>query len=166
MTTDQRGPPVEVHVAAGALFDAGRRVLIARRPAGKHMAGRWELPGGKLDAGETPLEALRRELAEELGVELRDARPLIRLRHDYAGRRVLLDVWRVTAWAGEPRSLGGHFRKTRRGLFRLVGNEQVPRRNLCQEVQEIAVARQPAIDRDRTRERLQRGHGLQHLGGA
>lgn len=97
----------EVHVVAGALFDASRRVLIAQRPPGKHMAGRWELPGGKLHAGETAIEALRRELAEELGVDLRDARPLIRLRHDYADRRVQLDVWRVTDFAGEPRGVDG-----------------------------------------------------------
>lgn len=99
--------PPEVRVVAGALFDAERRVLIAQRPAGKHMAGRWELPGGKLDPGETAIEGLRRELAEELGVELRDARPLIRLRHDYADRRICLDVWRVTAFDGEPRGLDG-----------------------------------------------------------
>jgi 8-oxo-dGTP diphosphatase len=100
-------PHPEVRVVAGALFDAERRVLIAQRPAGKHMAGRWELPGGKLDPGETPIEGLRRELAEELGVELRDARPLIRLRHDYADRRVCLDVWRVTDFDGVPRGLDG-----------------------------------------------------------
>jgi 8-oxo-dGTP diphosphatase len=75
----------ELHVVAGALFDATGRVLIAQRPAGKHMAGRWELPGGKLEPGETPLDALRRELAEELGVTLANAERLIRLRHDYAG---------------------------------------------------------------------------------
>jgi 8-oxo-dGTP diphosphatase len=99
--------PSELRVVAGALFDAERRVLIAQRPAGKHMAGRWELPGGKLEPGETAIEGLRRELAEELGVELRDARPLIRLRHDYADRRVCLDVWRVTRFDGEPRGLDG-----------------------------------------------------------
>jgi 8-oxo-dGTP diphosphatase len=99
--------PPEVRVVAGALFDAERRVLIAQRPAGKHMAGRWELPGGKLDPGETAIEGLRRELAEELGVALRDARPLIRLRHDYADRRVCLDVWRVTDFDGTPRGLDG-----------------------------------------------------------
>lgn len=141
MTTDQRGPPVEVHVAAGALFDAGRRVLIARRPAGKHMAGRWELPGGKLDAGETPLEALRRELAEELGVELRDARPLIRLRHDYADRRVLLDVWRVTDWAGEPRGLDGQ-------ALEWVAPDELPARDLLEADLPIVTAlRMPSVAR-------------------
>ncbi len=95
----------EVHVVAGALFDAEGRVLIAQRPRGRHMAGRWEFPGGKLAAGEEPLAGLRRELAEELGLEVRSARRLIRLRHDYPNRRVLLDVWQVTDYAGTPRGL-------------------------------------------------------------
>lgn len=97
--------PAEIHVVAGALYDAQGRVLIARRPRGRHMAGRWEFPGGKLEGGENPLAGLKRELAEELGVELRDARPLIRLRHKYPDRRVLLDVWQVTAYEGEPQAL-------------------------------------------------------------
>jgi 8-oxo-dGTP diphosphatase len=97
--------PPEIHVIAGALSDAQGRVLIAQRPRGRHMAGRWEFPGGKLAAGEESFDGLRRELAEELGVVVRDARPLIRLRHDYPDRRVLLDVWQVTAYDGEPMSL-------------------------------------------------------------
>jgi len=100
-------PLRELNVVAAALFDGAGRVLVAQRPTGKHMAGRWELPGGKLEPGETPLEALKRELAEELGVDLRDAERLIRLRHDYPDRRVVLDVWRVTAFDGEPRGLDG-----------------------------------------------------------
>lgn len=95
------------HVAAGALFDDKGRVLVAQRPAGKHMAGRWEFPGGKLGPGEPPLDGLRRELAEELGVELGAARPLIRLHHDYVDRRVLLDVWRVIDYRGTPQGLDG-----------------------------------------------------------
>lgn len=97
----------DFHVTAGALFDDEGRVLVAQRPAGSHMAGRWEFPGGKLKRGEQPLDGLRRELAEELGIELGAARPLIRLNHDYADRRVLLDVWRVTDYSGKPRGLDG-----------------------------------------------------------
>jgi 8-oxo-dGTP diphosphatase len=95
----------EIHVVAGALRDAQGRVLIAQRPRGRHMAGRWEFPGGKLSSGEDALEGLRRELAEELGVAMQEARPLIRLRHRYPDRRVLLDVWQVTRYEGEPRGL-------------------------------------------------------------
>lgn len=95
----------EIHVIAGTLFDADGRVLIAQRPRGRHMAGRWEFPGGKLSLGEDPLAGLKRELAEELGVTVHAARALIRLRHTYPDRRVLLDVWNVTEYEGEPHSL-------------------------------------------------------------
>ena len=97
--------PAEIHVVAGAIADAEGRVLIAQRPRGRHMAGRWEFPGGKLAAGEDPLTGLKRELAEELGIAVRAARPLIRLRHTYPDRRVLLDVWQVTDYEGEPQAL-------------------------------------------------------------
>ncbi|HEU4516165.1 MAG TPA: NUDIX domain-containing protein [Steroidobacteraceae bacterium] len=97
--------PAEIHVVAGTIADADGRVLIAQRPRGRHMAGRWEFPGGKLAAGEEPLQGLTRELAEELAVRVRAARPLIRLRHDYPDRRVLLDVWQVTDYEGEPQAL-------------------------------------------------------------
>jgi 8-oxo-dGTP diphosphatase len=97
--------PTEIHVVAGAIADADGRVLIAQRPRGRHMAGRWEFPGGKLAAGEDPLAGLKRELAEELGIAVRAARPLIRLRHKYPERRVLLDVWQVTDYEGEPQAL-------------------------------------------------------------
>jgi 8-oxo-dGTP diphosphatase len=95
----------EIHVVAGAISDADGRILIAQRPRGRHMAGRWEFPGGKLAAGEDPYAGLQRELAEELGVTVRAARPLIRLRHRYPDRRVFLDVWQVTAFEGEPQPL-------------------------------------------------------------
>jgi mutator protein MutT len=94
----------EIHVVAGAILDAEGRVLIAQRPRGRHMAGRWEFPGGKLAPGEEPYAGLQRELAEELGITVRAARPLIRLRHQYPDRRVFLDVWQVTAFDGEPQA--------------------------------------------------------------
>lgn len=99
------GSGSEIHVVAGAIADAEGRVLIAQRPRGRHMAGRWEFPGGKLGAGEDPYAGLQRELTEELGVTVREARPLIRLRHEYPDRRVLLDVWEVTSYDGEPQAL-------------------------------------------------------------
>jgi len=75
-------------------------VLIAQRPKGRHQGGLWEFPGGKVEPGEDRRAALRRELREELGIEITIARPLIRVRHRYADRAVLLDCWRVSHWEG------------------------------------------------------------------
>jgi 8-oxo-dGTP diphosphatase len=94
-----------MHVMAGVLLDGTGRVLLAQRPAGKHLAGFWEFPGGKLEADETPLAALARELLEELGIHVRSAEALIRLPWRYGDRELLLDAWRVSSWRGEPRSL-------------------------------------------------------------
>ena len=96
-----------VEVVAGALFDASGRVLIAQRPAGKALAGRWEFPGGKLHEGEEAYAGLVRELREELGVEVEAAERLIRYSHAYPERVVWLDMWIVSAWSGEPRGLDG-----------------------------------------------------------
>jgi 8-oxo-dGTP diphosphatase len=87
-----------IHVVAGALFDSTGRVLIAQRPAGKHMAGGWE-------PGEEPRDTLVRELREELGIEVHDATPLIAYEHEYPHRRVLLDLWVVISYSGEPQPL-------------------------------------------------------------
>jgi len=92
-------------VVAGALFDSAGRVLIAQRPVGKHMAGGWEFPGGKREPGEQPRDTLVRELREELGIEVHDAAPLIAYEHQYPHRRVLLDLWVVTRYSGEPQPL-------------------------------------------------------------
>lgn len=96
-----------MHVMAGALRDAQGRVLLAQRPPGKHLAGSWEFPGGKVEPGEAPLAALARELREELGVEIDPAsvEPLIRVPWAYGERGLLLDAWRVTRWRGTPASL-------------------------------------------------------------
>jgi mutator protein MutT len=96
-----------IHVAAAVLFDRRGRALIAQRPTGKHLAGCWEFPGGKIEPGETRTGALARELKEELGVEIEHPRPLLRLRHAYPFGEVLLDVWVVRRYRGEPRGLDG-----------------------------------------------------------
>lgn len=96
-----------IHVVAGALFDAKGRILIAQRPPGKHMAGGWEFPGGKLEQDEQPIVGLKRELREELGIEVHEATPLIAYEHGYSDRRVLLDLWLVSRYTGEPRSVEG-----------------------------------------------------------
>ncbi len=91
-----------IAVACGVLVAGSGDVLIAQRPMGKIAAGQWEFPGGKIEAGESPRAALDRELHEELGIQVTAARPLMRLQHAYSNRTVLLDVWKVTAWSGEP----------------------------------------------------------------
>lgn len=96
-----------IHVVAGALFDGQGRVLIAQRPQGKHMAGGWEFPGGKLVSAEHPLDGLKRELREELNVTVHAARPVIAYTHRYSDRTVLLDLWQVTEYEGEPASAEG-----------------------------------------------------------
>lgn len=92
----------DIQVVAAVLRDAQGRVLIAERPAGKPMAGYWEFPGGKLEAGESALAALKRELREELGIHVEQAYRLLNLSHLYPERRVHLDVWRVTRSVGTP----------------------------------------------------------------
>jgi 8-oxo-dGTP diphosphatase len=94
-----------IHVVAGVLADARGRILITQRPPGKLLAGSWEFPGGKRAAGESRLDALCREILEELDLVVEQARPLIRYRHDYPELSVDLDVWRVRTWRGEPRGL-------------------------------------------------------------
>jgi len=96
-----------VCVVAGALFDRDGRVLIAERPAGKHMAGRWEFPGGKVGPGETEAAALVRELKEELGVAVTASRHFMRLSHEYNDRVVELSLWLVGSFAGDPVGLDG-----------------------------------------------------------
>lgn len=95
------------HVAAGVLLDQQERVLVQRRRDDAHVGGTWEFPGGKADSGESREVALARELREELGIEVRKGRPLIRIHHEYPEKTVLLDVWRVERYDGEPRGLEG-----------------------------------------------------------
>jgi 8-oxo-dGTP diphosphatase len=94
-------------VVAAALYDSDGRVLIAERPTGKHMAGRWEFPGGKVDVGEAEAQALARELREELGIEVTSSRPFMRLTHSYDDRDVELSMWIVERYSGAPKGLDG-----------------------------------------------------------
>ncbi|MEU2789522.1 (deoxy)nucleoside triphosphate pyrophosphohydrolase [Streptomyces sp. NPDC007100] len=92
-------------VVGGAVLDRGR-LLAARRSAPAALAGRWELPGGKVEPGETPEEALTRELREELGIE---AEPLERIPGEWALRPgLVLWVWTARLVSGEPRALQDH----------------------------------------------------------
>ena len=93
---------VSIHVVAGVLRDRLGRVLVAQRPDGKHLAGYWEFPGGKSEPNEAPIDALRRELHEEIGITIESARPLIAVPYDYPDKRIVLDVWIVDAYSGTP----------------------------------------------------------------
>ena len=99
--------PVRVHVAAAAILDGQGRLLVSQRPPHVHQGGLWEFPGGKLEPCETVVNALRRELREELGITVHAARPLIRIVHDYPDKAVLLDVWRVDDFSGKPAGCEG-----------------------------------------------------------
>lgn len=96
-----------IEVIAGAIVGVDGRVLIAQRPPGKHLAGGWEFPGGKLFADEEPEQGLYRELREELSIEVQQAQWLANVAHDYADRRVQLQLWLVSSFKGEPQSLEG-----------------------------------------------------------
>lgn len=91
-----------VLVAACALVDADGRVLLTERPAGKALAGLWEFPGGKVEAGERPEETLIRELAEELGIVVKEAclAPLTFASHTYADFQLLMPLWICRRWEG------------------------------------------------------------------
>lgn len=96
-----------IDVAAGVLFDEQHRVLITQRPAGKHESGWWEFPGGKIHATESPLQALERELQEELGIGVEKASALLNYTHAYPDRRVNLHVWLVEEISGRPAGIEG-----------------------------------------------------------
>ena len=96
-------------VAACALVDVDNRVLLARRPEGKKMAGLWEFPGGKLNPGEAPEHALIRELREELGIDVAQAclAPFAFASHDYARFHLLMPLFVCRRWTGIPAGLEG-----------------------------------------------------------
>ena len=96
-----------VHVAAAAIFGDDGQLLISRRPLHLHQGGLLEFPGGKLEPGESPEQALVRELEEELGIIPQQFEPLIQIPYDYPDKRVLLDVWRVNNYSGVPEGKEG-----------------------------------------------------------
>jgi len=96
-----------VAVAAAVLRRSDGRVLLAQRLPGTPYAGYWEFPGGKVEPGESARDALARELAEELGIEVTHAAPWITQRYLYPHAHVELDFFRVLSWRGEPRGRDG-----------------------------------------------------------
>ena len=94
-------------VAAAALVDTDGRVLICQRPQGKQLAGLWDFPGGKVEAGETPEACLIRELDEELGIAVTHAclAPFVFASHAYEGFHLLMPLYLIRRWTGAPRAL-------------------------------------------------------------
>ncbi len=100
-------PQARVIVVAGVLSDSSGAVLIAQRPLGKHLAGGWEFPGGKIQGDESDAQALARELLEELGVTVLTCSPFMSLIHAYPDRNVELRLRIVEAWCGTVQGLDG-----------------------------------------------------------
>jgi len=98
-------PARPVDVAVGILMKPNGDVLLGQRPAGKPYAGYWEFPGGKVDPGETILEALKREFMEELGIEVLSAEEWCGVEHVYEHAHVRLHFFISREWRGEPQSL-------------------------------------------------------------
>lgn len=96
--------PLLLLVAACALIDPEKRVLIAQRPDGKPMAGLWEFPGGKVEEGETPEDTVIRELAEELAISVTKPclAPLTFASHDYPDFHILMPLFVCRRWEGVP----------------------------------------------------------------
>jgi 8-oxo-dGTP diphosphatase len=90
-----------IHVAVGVVFNTHGQVLVALRPDHVAQGGLWEFPGGKVEVGESVQTALTRELYEEVGITVQSAQPLLQVPHHYPQRKVLLDVWKITAFQGE-----------------------------------------------------------------
>lgn len=94
-------------VAAAILSQSGQQLFIAKRPDKAHQGGLWEFPGGKKEQNETAVQALTRELHEEVGIVINEPTPLIMLEHDYGDKLIQLDVYCVKTFSGEPHGAEG-----------------------------------------------------------
>ena len=101
--SSQSSQPKIILVVAAALLDADNRVLLAQRPEGKSLAGLWEFPGGKIEAGETPEAALIRELHEELGIDITEAclAPFTFASHAYEAFHLMMPLYICRKWHGQ-----------------------------------------------------------------
>ncbi|MCE2572058.1 8-oxo-dGTP diphosphatase MutT [Motilimonas eburnea] len=96
-----------IHVAAGIIINSHQQVLISRRLDHQHQGGKWEFPGGKVEAGETPEQALIRELKEEVAISVEQARHYQSISFDYPDKQVLLDFMLSQSFSGEAKGLEG-----------------------------------------------------------
>lgn len=96
-----------VHVAVGVIINSQQQILLAKRPEHLHQGGKWEFPGGKVEAGETVTEALARELKEEVALNVETTNPFMELSFDYPDKQVFLDIHTVTSFSGEATGLEG-----------------------------------------------------------
>lgn len=95
-----------VHVAVGVIL-ADQQVFLTKRADNVHQGGKWEFPGGKVEANETVYQALSRELKEEIGIEVLSCIPLVEISHDYVDKSVLLEVFIIDNYLGEPSAQEG-----------------------------------------------------------
>lgn len=95
-----------VHVAVGVVVAQGQ-VFLTKRHLNAHQGGKWEFPGGKVEQGETVAQALHRELQEEIAINILSCTPLLTIHHDYLDKEVLLDVFVVDNFQGEPSAQEG-----------------------------------------------------------
>ncbi|MCE3238054.1 MAG: hypothetical protein K0R24_1035 [Gammaproteobacteria bacterium] len=93
---------MQIHVAIGIISNTRGEILVAKRPLDKSQSGLWEFPGGKVEENETAFQALKRELLEEIGIQVITATSWLQIKHAYPDRTVLLDTWHVTHFSGEP----------------------------------------------------------------
>ena len=91
-----------LNIAVGIIRNAQREIFITQRAADAHMANKWEFPGGKIEAGETPEQALVRELEEEVGITVTASRPFDKLEYQFPDRHITLWFFLVEAWQGTP----------------------------------------------------------------
>lgn len=100
----------QVHVAVGVI-KKDDLIFIAKRHESQHQGGKWEFPGGKVEAGETVTQALARELKEEIGIEVKSSTPFLEIHHDYPDKSVHLDIHLVEAFDGEAKHQEGQEHK-------------------------------------------------------
>lgn len=96
-----------IHVAVAIITNQKKQVLTSLRAVNAHQGGLWEFPGGKLEEGESALDALKREIHEELSVSIKEASPFKIISHQYSDKKVLLDSWKVESYTGKPKGAEG-----------------------------------------------------------